>query len=117
MNRPACKAETNSNLLSAPRRRLLDLCREIHFGRIEELDIRDGEPAFDPAPCVVRETKFNGENPVPAKRDGDISLRNQTAELFAWFERLGNAHIFYLEVKHGLPFKMNVLHDPDHPKR
>lgn len=115
MNTSVRQAETNTNPLSAPRRRLLALCREIHFGRIEEFDIRDGEPVFDPAPCVVREIKFNGEQAVPARQDGDIPLRNQSAEMFAWFDRLKSAHVFYLEVKHGLPFKMNLRHDPDQP--
>jgi len=116
MNLRPSITKTIPHALSAARRRLLALCRDIQFGRVEEFDIRDGEPVLDPALRVVREIKFNGENTAQAKRDGDIPLRNQTAELFAWFDRLGNAHVHYLEIKHGLPFKMNVLHDPDQPR-
>ncbi len=117
MNSPVRKTETNLPEFSEARQRLLTLCCEIHFGRIGAFDIRDGEPVFEPAPNVMREIKFNGEHANPAKRNGEITLRNQSTELFAWFDRLRNAHVHYLEVKHGLPFKMNVRHDPDQPKQ
>jgi hypothetical protein len=112
MNAPVFKTETNYPPFSEARQRLLALCRDIHFGRIGAFDIRDGEPVFEPAPNIVREIKFNGEHAVPAKHNGEIPLRKQSTELFAWFDRLQNARVCYLEVKHGLPFKMNVLHDP-----
>lgn len=109
-------AKPNSQVLSSARRRLIALCRDIQFGRVEEFDIRDGEPVLDPAPRIVREIKFNGENARLESQGNEILLRNQTAELLAWFDRLQNGHVRYLEVKHGLPFKMNVLHEPDQPQ-
>ena len=48
--------------LSPPRRRLIELMQQINFGRIESLLVRNGEPAFDPAPVVIREVKFGGDN-------------------------------------------------------
>jgi hypothetical protein len=34
--------------LSPARRRLVELMQEINYGRIERLEVRDGEPVFDP---------------------------------------------------------------------
>ena len=117
MNSAIKKSESsNSALQSTSRRSLLAICREIHFGRIEEFDIRAGEPILDPPPQVVREIKFSGENQTPSKQDGEIQLRNQTVDLFAWFDQLRDCHVRYLEVKHGLPFKMNILHEAQHQR-
>ena len=48
--------------LSRSRQRLVELMQEINFGRIEEIEVRDGEPVFDPFPQVIRVIKFCGEN-------------------------------------------------------
>ena len=111
MNRAIDKSDSMQIPLSAPRRSLLDLCREIHFGRIEDFDLRGGEPVLDPLPRVIREIKFNRERQPKSTRGFDIPLRNQTIELFDWFTRLRDCRICYLEVKHGQPFKMNIRHE------
>ena len=43
--------------LSPARKRLIELMQEINYGRIEELQIRDGEPVFNPPPTVLRQPK------------------------------------------------------------
>ena len=51
--------------------RLLEMMRDLHFGRIEHLFFRNGDVVFDPPPRVVREIKFGGEHgprPVPPPR-------------------------------------------------
>ena len=44
--------------LSPGQRRLLRLFQAINFGRIEELEVRGGEPQFSPLPRVFVELKL-----------------------------------------------------------
>jgi len=102
----------NKSRLSSHRQRALKLMQEIGFGRIEALMVRSGEPVFDPPPRVIREIKFGGENgPRPELSSPDFALKAQVLELLEQFDRLGNAVIDVLVVKHGLPFAMQVAVD------
>jgi hypothetical protein len=98
--------------LSLPRRGLLELCQRLNFGRIERFQIRKGEPHATPVTRVLRELKFPGENAPRSEADrADFALKAQVVELFAAFESLGNGDIDYLEVKHGLPFRVVIEED------
>jgi hypothetical protein len=102
---------TSKSSLSPDRRRLIELMQRVNFGRIEGLAVRHGEPVIDDAnpPRVVLELKFGADNgPRPEARIADFSLKAQVLELFAHLDRLRNAHIESLTVKHGLPFGMHV---------
>ena len=95
--------------LAAGRRRLVDMMQEVNFGRIQQLQVRDGEPAFTPMTRVERQIKFGGENqPRPEAALDDFELKRNVVELFESFERLGNGIIKQLEIKGGLPFGMTV---------
>ena len=85
--------------MSPARRRLVELMRRVHFGRLEGLVVRGGEPVLDggDAPRVFLEVKFGGENGLRAEAGagggvgGGPSLKPQVAELFAHFDRLVDA--------------------------
>ena len=97
--------------LSPGRRRLLELMQRVNFGRIENLRLRDGDPVFDAPspPRVVLELKFGAENgPRPEAAVVDFALKQQVLDLFAHFDRLRDARVEALAVKHGLPFGMHV---------
>ena len=95
--------------LSSDRKRLIELMQRVNFGRIENLFVRDGEPVLDPPPRVVYEIKFSGENgPRPEAGIDDFAVKAQIVDLLAHFDRLRNATIELLTVKHGLPFGMHV---------
>src|SRR4051794_35318300 len=81
--------------LTEPRRQLVDLMQNTNFGRIEELLVRDGQPVLrDPAPRVIQEVKFGGDNaPRPEAGAGNFVLKAQVAELFDHFDRLQNGRI------------------------
>ena len=83
--------------------------QRIGFGTIEQLVIRQGEPVLDPPPKVVRDVKFGAENgPRPESDLNDFVIKAQVRDLFAQFDVMGNGTIRCLEVKHGLPFRMQV---------
>ena len=94
--------------LSPARRQLLLRLQTINFGCIEGLRLQHGEPVLESA-TVVREIKFGGDNaPRPEVNLTDFQLKSQFIELFAHFDRIRDGVVRLLEVKHGLPFKMDV---------
>lgn len=99
----------NKASLSPARRQLLELLQQINFGRLESLEVRDGQPVLSPRPLVVREHKFGGENgPRPELTSPDFALKQQVVELFEFFDEMQDGVIDVLEIKHGLPFRMVV---------
>ena len=95
--------------LSIGGRKLVQLLQRVDFGRVEGIVVGGGEPVFDPPPRIIREIKFGGENgPHPKAGREDFALKAQVCDLFAQLEELGDGVILRLEVKHGLPFKMDV---------
>jgi hypothetical protein len=105
---------TTKSSLSVSRRRLIELMQRINFGRIENLQVRAGEPVFDPAPRVVQKLKIGGDNgPRPEIACEDFWLKNQTIEMLEAISRLGDGNVLAIEVKHGLPFSMEIEHGSD----
>ncbi len=93
-------------------KRLIRLMQEIRFGRIGSFPVRDGDPDLTDPPNVIREIKFGGVNgPHQRTGDQDFALKSQVVEMFAEFEKLGDGVVLWLEVKHGLPFRMAVEED------
>lgn len=89
--------------------RLLSLMQEMNFGRIEGLAVVNGNPVFDPPPRIVRQVKFGSENgPRREKNMIDFNLKEQVVEFFSALSRLKNGTVESIEVKHGLPFLMNL---------
>ncbi len=102
------QASTKSGL-SASQAELIELMQRTAFGVIEGLVIRDGVPVLDPRPRVIRDIKFGGSNgPRPEAKLSDFALKSSVQELMDTFASLGNATVRCLEVKHGLPFRMQV---------
>jgi hypothetical protein len=104
-----CKKQS----LSGPRRQLVELLQDVNFGKLENLLVRAGEPQFAPAPRVIRELKFGGDN---GSRDElaapDFLLKAQVVELFNYLDQLQNGVVNVLEIKHGLPFRL-IIEDAD----
>ena len=100
--------------LSQSKRRLIELMQELNFGRIECLRILAGQPVFDPAPRVIRKVKFGGENgPRPEIISRDFWLKQQAIELFETIASVGDGEVLTIDVKHGLPFSLEIEYLPD----
>lgn len=87
----------------------LNAMRVLGFGRFESLQIRDGEWVLDPWPTTVRDVKFgaqDGNN--PGTTAGEFALKQQVAELFEHIRNVEAGEIRTLEIRHGLPFAMEV---------
>lgn len=90
-------------------RRLLNAISALGFGRLEYLQIRNGEPVLDPGPTVVRDVKFGVQSGArPRTTSEDFALKQQVAEFFEYTRSVEVGEIRALEVRHGLPFAMEV---------
>ncbi len=99
--------------LSANKQRLLRLFQAINFGRVEELEVRDGEPQFSPAPRVFVELKLDVENGVrPESGLAQFPLRSQVGRFFSQLARLEDVTVECIDIRHGLPFRMVVEATP-----
>jgi hypothetical protein len=95
--------------LSPRRRRLVDLMRFVTFGRIENLAFRDGEPAFEFAPIVVRTIKAGaGRNAIRPTRKENFLLKDAVTELLDHMAKVGNGTVRKIEIGHGLPLNFEV---------
>jgi hypothetical protein len=88
--------------------RFLTAMREVAFGRFEYVQIRKGEIVLDPCPVAVRDVKFGAETAAERKAHSEYQLKRQVAEFFEYTRDVEAGEIRTLEVRHGLPFSMEV---------
>ena len=100
-------SSTTKGTLSPQRRRLVERMQCLHFGQIVDLCIRDGQPVLDPPPRLVHDRKL-GSEPLarPSFAGEDFLLKEQVVALFDYFDRIVDGVIDSIEVKHGLPFRL-----------
>jgi hypothetical protein len=99
----------SKSTLSAARRKLVEAMQRLNFGRIEELNINNGEPTFSPPPRLIEDIKLGGETgPRSELEKKDFLLRSCILELFGHIERLGTGTIACVEVRYGLPTKITL---------
>jgi hypothetical protein len=82
--------------------------QRLGFGRFEYLQIRGGELVLDPWPSAVRDVKFGSPVNTGRATNSDSELRAQVAEFFAYVRDVDAGEIRELEVRHGLPFSMEI---------
>lgn len=78
------------------------------FGRFEYLQIRGGELILSPWPSAVRDVKFATPPTTGKPAEPNSDLRPQIAEFFAYVRDVDDGEIRELEVRHGLPFSMEI---------
>lgn len=82
--------------------------QQLGFGLFEYLQIRGGELVLNPAPVEVRHVKFGTPVTTGKTSDGTSDLRQQVAEFFTYVREVDAGEIRTLEIRHGLPFSMEV---------
>ncbi|MHB1002025.1 MAG: hypothetical protein ACYC27_22520 [Armatimonadota bacterium] len=95
-------------ILSKEQRRLLLLMKEINYGRIESLAIRNGNPVFDRSTKVIRYIKFSEGDQNTVQRS-DLLHKPQISKFLGYINGLDNNLLELLEIKDGLPFLMNIV--------
>lgn len=95
--------------LSAPRQALVRLLQSINFGYVEGLEIRRGEPVFNPAPMVYVEVKLDAAAaPRPEMESADFELRSEVVRLVEQFDDLGDGSIERIDIRHGVPRRVVI---------
>ena len=82
--------------------------QQLGFGLFEFLQIRGGELVLNPAPVTVRHVKFGTPTATGKISGGTAELRQQLAEFLAYVRDVDAGEIRTLEIRHGLPFSMEV---------
>ena len=82
--------------------------QRLGFGRFEYLQIRGGELDLNPWPVAVRDIKFAAAASCARSSDSTSDLRPQIAEFFEYVRDVDAGEIRELQVRHGLPFSMEV---------
>jgi len=89
-------------------RAFLDAMRTLGFGRFECLRIEHGAVVLEPWPTCVRDVKFCANWAPPTTNDTGFLLKPQVIEFFAYVREVDAGEIRELEVRHGLPFSMEI---------
>jgi hypothetical protein len=95
-----------SDLLPSERQ-FVNRMQDVGFGRFEYLQIRGGEIVLDSA-VPIRDVKFGAESAITSTRTPDFELKRQVAELFEYTRAVDAGEIRVLEIRHGLPFSMEI---------
>jgi hypothetical protein len=82
--------------------------QHLGFGLFEHLQIRGGELVLTPPPVTVRHVKFGTVATTGKPLDGSSELRQQLAEFFDYVREVDSGEIRTLEIRHGLPFAMEI---------
>jgi hypothetical protein len=100
---------SNHDLLPSERRFIVAL-NQLGFGRLEFVRIQRGELVLDPAPTVVQVLKFGATESQPPSGSADFELKKPLAKFFEYIRGVDDGAIRCLEVRHGLPFSMEIEH-------
>jgi hypothetical protein len=82
--------------------------QQLGFGRFEYLQIRGGELLLNPWPTALRDVKFGTPATTGKPTAATCELRPQVAEFFAYVREVDAGEIRKLDVRHGLPFSMEI---------
>jgi len=95
--------------LAPSERQFLTAMQALGFGRFEFVRIERGEVVLDPWPTTIRDLKFGcADSAPPAPKSDAFALKQQVGELFEYIRSVEAGEIRVLEVKHGLPFSMEI---------
>jgi len=81
--------------------------RRLGFGRIERLEIREGEPVMASA-RVVQEIKLGACAPLLQIPNDDFELKFALVDLFQRMASIEVGQMDVIEVRHGLPFRLII---------
>jgi hypothetical protein len=111
MNRPA---SSSSNSLLPDEKRFVNAMQKLAFGRYEFLRIDSGQLVLEPWPATIQGVKFGSHDAASITvPKGEFLLKPQVIELFEYVRAVDAGEIRRLEVRHGLPFSMEIEHKAD----
>jgi hypothetical protein len=100
------------DLLPSEQRIVADM-QQRRFCRYEFISIRGGELVLNPWPATVTAVRFASQDPATTNPAAEFQLKRQMIEFLEYVRTIDSGEIRCLEVRHGLPFSMEVEHCPD----
>jgi hypothetical protein len=95
--------------LSPARQALVRLCQAINHGSIEDLEVWNYEPVFDPWPVALRDVKLGSdEEPRPEVALRDFVVADEVVRLISLLDETKCGTIRRVEVHAGVPRRMLV---------
>ena len=94
--------------LSPSEREFVLAMQKLGFGQFEGVRIVGGELTLDPWPKMVKSIKFGAQESSFAGNSSDFVLKQQVVQFIHCVRELENGEIRQLEVRHGLPFAMDL---------
>ena len=82
--------------------------QKLGFGSFEALRVVAGELSLDPWPKMVKSIKFGSQDSSFADDSSDFALKHQVVQFIHCVRGLENGEIRQLEIRHGLPFAMDL---------
>ncbi len=104
---PAAAATTRLSRLSelSPQRQaLVRLCQSVDYGQILDLQVRDREPMFNPAPTLLLDFKLDADcGDRPESELADFALCAEVCRLLDRLDQLHTGCVQRVEVRAGIP--------------
>jgi hypothetical protein len=92
---------------------LVKLMREHQFGRIENMNVRSGQPILDQNAKVVRIARLVGQGGMAdVAKPEEFELKQEVRALLDELARLQDGIVLRLEFRHGLPFSLEATTPP-----
>ena len=98
----------STNDLRPSEREFVLAMQKLGFGQFEGVRIVGGELTLHPWPKMVKSIKFGGQESSFAGNSSDFVLKQQVVQFIHCVRGLENGEIRQLEVRHGLPFAMDL---------
>jgi hypothetical protein len=96
--------------LEPENQQLVKWMQSVNFGRIH-VPVRGGLPVVEQRPRLIRDIKIGGENGSrQEQRLDDFALKNEQLEALEHIASVGCGTVS-IEIKHGLPFRMQIEED------
>ena len=103
--------QIRKSALSQQRRRLVELMESEPFCSIAQLQVRGGEPVFQPPPTVIALRKLGAERCENTDRGADYLLKCQVIDLLGTIAEIGDGVIEEIEVRNGLPCTVKFVRE------
>jgi len=106
--RPQSTRPSSTRDLSPTERRLVTVLQQLGFGHLESVKIRCGEVVLDRTLTLVQVLKFGAAESQPPSPSADFELKKSMADLFEYIRGVDDGVVRRLEIRHGLPFAMEI---------
>src|SRR5260370_4810416 len=93
--------------LSLGRQALVRLCQVVNHGSIENLEVKDFEPTFDPPPVMLRDLKLDSdEGPRPELALVDFVVSNEVLRLVRHLDEIKLGTVRRVKLRAAIPRRL-----------